>query len=320
MAPCLAYGNSAIHKSSELSPLSIGILCEIFHGSGLPEGVYNMILGYGQEAGIPLVEHSDVTGVSFTGSPNTARDIAQRAAATLKRTSFELGGKSANIIFADADLKKATRAAAMSIFMNAGQACVAGSRILVQREIYDEFLTGFEKAAANWQAGSPFDRGTRLGPLVSKNQYERVMGYIESARQDGRVLFGGGRPAGLEKGYYVAPTAVIDIDNGAQACQEEIFGPVAMIIPFDDADDALRIANDSEYGLAGYIWTDSQTTAHYVNHRLQAAMIWINAGFDRDLRQPFGGIKNSGLGREGGNLSREFYTETRFTPFPLTPR
>ena len=209
MAPCLAYGNCAIHKPSELSPLIIGILCEIFQEAGLPEGVYNMVLGYGQEAGIPL---------------------------------------------------------------------------------------------------------------VSKNQYERVMGYIESARQEGRVLFSGARPDGLHKGYYVAPTAVVDIYNSAQACQEEIFGPVAMIMPFDDADGTLRIANDSEYGLTGYIWTDSQTTAHYVSHRLQAAMIWINAGFDRDLRQPFCSIKNSGLGREGGNLSREFYTETRFTSFPLTPR
>lgn len=320
MAPCLAYGNSAIHKPSELSPLSIGILCEIFQEAGMPEGVYNMVLGYGQEAGVPLVEHQDVVGISFTGSPTTARDIAQRAAKQLKRTSFELGGKSANIIFADAELKKAIPAAAMSIFMNSGQACIAGSRILVQRKIWDDFLSGFEKAAGAWKAGDPFDRATRLGPLVSKRQYDRVMSYIESARRDGRVLFGGGRPEGLEKGYFVAPTAIVDIDNRARACQEEIFGPVAAIIPFDDADDALRIANDSDYELAGYIWTESQTTAHYVSHRLQTAMIWINAGFDRDLRQPFGGLKNSGLGREGGNHSREFYTETRFTSFPLIPR
>lgn len=326
MAPCLAYGNSAVHKPSELSPLSIGILCEIYAEAGMPSGVYNMVLGHGAEAGVPLVEHGDVIGISFTGSPTTARDIAARAAATLKRTSFELGGKSANIIFADADLPKAIRAAATSIFMNAGQACVAGSRILVQQEIFDEFLAGFENAAGKWPAGNPFDRDTRKGPLVSKRQYERVTGYIDSARRDGRILFGGGRPqqlVGLQDtglGYFVEPTAVVDIENGAQACQEEIFGPVATILPFVDADDALRIANDSDYGLAGYIWTESQTTAHYVSHRLQAAMIWINAGFDRDLRQPFGGLKNSGLGREGGELSREFYTQTRFTSFPLTPR
>ena len=320
MAPCLAYGNSAVHKPSELSPLSMSVLCEIFEEAGLPSGVYNMVLGYGQEAGVPLVEHDDVIGVSFTGSPATARDIATRAAASLKRTSFELGGKSANIICADANLKKAIPAAAMAVYMNAGQACVAGSRILVQRPILEQFLEGFEKAAGNFKAGHPFDRDTRLGPLVSKRQYERVMSYIDSAREDGRILFGGGRPEGLDTGYYVAPTAVVDIDNSAKACQEEIFGPVAMILPFDEVDEALEIANDSNYGLAGYIWTESQTTAHYINHRLQTGMIWLNSGFDRDLRQPFGGVKDSGVGREGGNFSREFYTQTRFTSFPLKPR
>jgi len=320
MAPCLAYGNSAVHKPSEMSPLSIGILCEIFEEAGMPSGVYNMVLGYGKEAGIPLVEHEDVIGVSFTGSPGTARDIATRAAAGLKRTSFELGGKSANIIFADADLSRAVPAAAMGIFMNAGQVCVAGSRILVQQDIYDQFLEQFEKVAAAWQPGDPQDRRTRLGPLVSKSQYERVTSYLDLAREEGRILFGGGRPEGLDKGYFVQPTAIVDANPTARVCQEEIFGPVATIIPFKDRDEAIAIANDSSYGLAGYIWTGSQNTAHYVSHRLQTGMIWINSGFDRDLRQPFGGMKNSGLGREGGNLSREFFTETRFASFPLTPR
>jgi len=320
MAPCLAYGNSAVHKPSELSSLSIRVLCEIFEEARMPAGVYNVVLGYGAEAGVPLVEHPDVKGISFTGSPGTARDIAGRAAASLKRTSFELGGKSANIIFADADLKRAIPAAAAGIFMNSGQVCVAGSRILVERAIYDDFLSGFEKAAAGWQPGDPSVRGTRLGPLVSKGQYERVTGYLEIARAEGRILFGGGRPADREKGYFVEPTAVVDVAPNARVCQEEIFGPVATILPFDDVDEAIAIANDSSYGLAGYIWTGSQHTAHYVSHRLQTGMIWINSGFDRDLRQPFGGMKSSGLGREGGNLSREFFTETRFASFPLTPR
>jgi acyl-CoA reductase-like NAD-dependent aldehyde dehydrogenase len=320
MAPCLAYGNSAVHKPSELSPLSIQVLCEVFQEAGLPDGVYNTVLGFGKEAGVPLVEHRDVIGVSFTGSPATARDIATRVAPDLKRTSFELGGKSANIIFADADLDRAIPAAGVGIFANAGQICVAGSRILVQRPIYDEFLSRFEAEAVKWKAGDPFDPATRLGPLVSKGQYERVMNYLDIARREGRVLFGGGRPAGLDTGFYVAPTAIVDIDPDARICQEEIFGPVAVVMPFDDADDALAIANASSYGLAGYIWTESQTTAHYVSHRLQTGMIWINDGFDRDLRQPFGGIKQSGLGREGGGRSREFFTETRFVSFPLTPR
>ncbi len=320
MAPCLAYGNSAVHKPSEMSPLSIGVLCEIFEEAGMPGGVYNMVLGYGKEAGIPLVEHEDVIGVSFTGSPATARDIATRAAQGLKRTSFELGGKSANIIFADADLAKAVPAAAMGIFMNAGQVCVAGSRILVQQEIYDQFVEQFQKVAAGWAPGDPTQRTTRLGPLVSKSQYERVTGYLDLAREEGKILFGGGRPEGLDKGYFVEPTAIVDADPDARICQEEIFGPVATIIPFSDRDEAIAIANNTDYGLAGYIWTGSQDTAHYVSHRLQTGMIWINSGFDRDLRQPFGGMKNSGLGREGGALSREFFTETRFASFPLTPR
>jgi len=320
MAPCLAYGNSAVHKPSELSPLSVRILCEIFEEAGMPAGVYNVVLGLGSEAGVPLVEHDDVVGVSFTGSPRTARDIAVRAGATLKRTSFELGGKSANIIFADADLKKAIPGAAAGIFANSGQVCVAGSRILVQREIYEDFLEGFEQAAGAWKPGNPLERGTRLGPLVSRGQYERVTGYLDTARQEGRILFGGGRPQGLDKGFYVEPTAIVDVDPDARVCQEEIFGPVATILPFDGADDAIAIANHSSYGLAGYVWTGSQDTAHYVSHRLQTGMIWINSGFDRDLRQPFGGMKSSGLGREGGGLSREFFTETRFASFPLTPR
>ena len=320
MAPCLAYGNSAVHKPSELSPLSMSLVCEIFEEAGMPAGVYNMVLGYGQEAGVPLVEHKDVTGVSFTGSPGTARDIAARAAGSLKRTSFELGGKSANIVFADANLDRAVPMAAVGIFANSGQVCVAGSRILVQRSVYGEFLERFERAAARWRPGDPTNRKTRLGPLVSEGQYDHVMGYLDIARDEGRILFGGGRPEHLRKGYFVEPTAIVDVDPGSRVCQEEIFGPVAVILPFDDADDALRIANDSSYGLAGYIWTESQTTAHYVSHRLQTGMIWINSGFDRDLRQPFGGMKNSGLGREGGDLSPEFFTETRFASFPLTPR
>lgn len=320
MAPCLAYGNSAVHKPSELSPLSIQVLCEIFHEAGLPDGVYNTVLGFGKEAGVPLVEHRDVIGVSFTGSPGTARDIASRAAADLKRTSFELGGKSANIIFADANLDRAVPAAAMGIFLNAGQVCVAGSRILVQRAIYDEFLQRFEAEARTWRPGDPFDPTTRLGPLVSQGQYQRVMNYLDIAGREGRILFGGGRPEGIDTGYYVAPTAIVDVARDARVCQEEIFGPVAVIIPFEDRDEALAIANDSDYGLAGYIWTESQTTAHYVSHRLQTGMIWINDGFDRDLRQPFGGLKQSGAGREGGGRSREFFTETRFVSFPLTPR
>lgn len=320
IGPCLAFGNSAVHKPSEWSPLSIQVLAEIMNEAGVPPGVFNIVQGLGEEAGAALVEHPDVTGISFTGSPTTAREIGRRAAATLKRVSFELGGKSANIIFADANLEQAVPAAAGLIFANSGQSCTAGSRILVQRPIYERFLDALIAEAKRWTVGDPFDPATRLGPLVSRQQYERVTGYLALARQEGRILYGGGRPAGLERGYFVEPTVIVDAPNSARVCQEEIFGPVAVVLPFEDADEALAIANDSTYGLAGYIWTESQTTAHYVAHRLQTGMIWINTGFNRDLRQPFGGLKQSGVGREGGKYSREFYTEKRFVAFPLTPR
>ncbi len=317
IAPCLAYGNSAVHKPSEMSPLSIRILGEIFEEAGLPAGVYNTVLGYGKEAGVPLVEHPDVIGVSFTGSPPTARDIATRVAPMLKRTSFELGGKSAMLIFEDADLDRAVPAAAAGIFANSGQACIANSRILVHRPIYDEFLKRFTQEARKWTVGDPSEPTTRLGPVVSKGQYERICGYLELAKDEGRILFGGGRPAGRDTGFFLEPTAIVDVDPGARVSREEIFGPVATVMAFDDADEALAIANDSSYGLAGYIWTADHARAHHVARRLQTGMIWINSGFDRDLRQPFGGIKQSGLGREGGGHSREFFTQARFVSFPL---
>jgi acyl-CoA reductase-like NAD-dependent aldehyde dehydrogenase len=320
IGPCLAFGNSAVHKPSEWSPLSIQVLAEIMSEAGLPPWVFNIVNGLGPEAGAALVQHPDVTGVSFTGSPGTARDISGRAAATLKRVSCELGGKSANIIFADANLEHAVPAAAGLIFGNSGQSCTAGSRILVQRPIYERFLDALRAEAEKWTPGDPFDPATRLGPLVSRRQHERVTGYLELARQEGRIFHGGGRPAGLERGFFVEPTIIVDAPNAARVCQEEIFGPVAVVLPFEDADGALAIANDSTYGLAGYIWTESQTTAHYTALRLQAGMIWINSGFNRDLRQPFGGLKQSGVGREGGGYSREFYTEKRFIAFPLAPR
>ncbi|WP_374398138.1 aldehyde dehydrogenase family protein [Tabrizicola sp.] len=320
MAPCLAYGNSAVHKPSELSPVSIHVLCEIFQEAGLPDGLYNTIIGYGSEVGPPLVTDTRVAGVSFTGSRPTARDISARVAGSIKRTSFELGGKSATIIFADAELDRAVTEAAVAIYSTTGQSCVAGSRILVEKSIYDDFLTRFEAESRRWKIGNPLDSETMLGPLVSKGQYDRVMGYIDLARSEGRILFGGGRPPGMEKGFFIEPTAVVEAPNSTRVCREEIFGPVAVILPFRDADHALEIADDSDYGLAGYVWTGSFERAHYVAQRLQTGMIWMNSGFARDLRQPLGGVKSSGQGREGGNYSREFYTETRFATFPLTPR
>ncbi len=320
LAPALAYGNSVVHKPSELSPLSIGVLGEIFQEAGLPAGAYNTVLGFGKEAGAPLVEHHDVVGVTFTGSPGTARDIATRVAPQLKRTSFELGGKSAVLVFADADLSRCVPTVAAGIFSNTGQLCIAGSRILVQRPIYDQFIEAFAAEAAGWVPGDPNDPATRLGPIVNKAQYDKVTGYIDVARSEGRVLHGGGRPAGRDTGYFVEPTIIVDVEPTARVCQEEIFGPVAVVMPFDTAEEALAIANGTDYGLAGYIWSESQRTVHDVAARLHTGMIWANCFFERDLRQPFGGVKQSGMGREGGGHSREFFTETRFVAFPTTPR
>ena len=320
MAPCLAYGNSAVHKPSEIAPLSIGILCEIFQEAGLPDGVYNALMGYGSEVGPPLVTHEHVAGVSFTGSPATARDIANRVAGSLKRTSFELGGKSATIVFDDADMDRAVKEASLAIYSTTGQSCVAGSRILVQDSIYEEFLRRFESEAKTWVIGDPLKPETTMGPLVSKGQYDRVMDYIGIARGEGRILFGGARPKGKEKGYFVEPTAIVDAPHSARVCQEEIFGPVAVILRFEEDEGALAMANGTSYGLAGYIWTENLERAHNTALRLETGMIWINSGFARDLRQPFGGVKDSGRGREGGMFSREFYTETRFASLPLSSR
>ncbi len=315
IAPCIAYGNSAVHKPSELAPLSIAMLAEILDEAGIPPGVYNAVHGFGPEAGAALVEHPRIAGVSFTGSPRAARDISRRTAGTTKRVSLELGGKSATIIFEDAPLDEAVREAAAAIFSNTGQSCVAGSRILVQQSIYHEFLARFEAHAETWRVGDPFDPDTVIGPVVSAAQYERVMGYLELAAAEGTILFGGA--SRRDEGFFIEPTAIIDIDPDSRVCREEIFGPVAVVLPFTDAADALAIANDSSYGLAGYIWTGSQSTAHSVALRLEAGMIWINSGFARDLRQPFGGVKGSGEGREGANHSRAFYCETRFVSFPV---
>lgn len=320
LAPCLAYGNSVVLKPSENSPLSIGHLAELLTEAGLPEGVFNIVQGFGHEAGAALVEDPRVTGISFTGSPGTARQIARSAADNFTRTSFELGGKSACLIFADADLEAAVAAAARSIFAMAGQACVANSRVLVERSVLDQVADLFCKEAERWRPADPFLLSTTLGPVASKAQFERVHRYLDICAREGEVIAGGASASVPSGGYYVAPTVVVDLPAASAAAREEIFGPVVALSAFDTADDAIAMANDSDYGLAGYVWTDSQTTAHYVTHRLQTGMIWINSGFDRDLRQPFGGLKQSGLGREGAGHSREFFTETRFAAFPLTPR
>jgi acyl-CoA reductase-like NAD-dependent aldehyde dehydrogenase len=253
-------------------------------------------------------------GGACRGAGATGKAITAAGAPTLKRLSLELGGKSANIVCADADLDRAVPASALAIFNNAGQICVAGSRALVHRSIYDEFLERFLAEAKSWSPGDPLDPKTRLGPLVSSEQLERVLGYIDLARAEGaKILLGGGRPDApeLSAGNFVEPTVLTDVDNSMRCVREEIFGPVLAVMPFDDLDEAIAIANDTDYGLAGMVWTESLETAQRTAREIRAGNLWVNTFAVRDRRAPFGGFKESGVGREGGDHSLEFHTEQK---------
>jgi aminomuconate-semialdehyde/2-hydroxymuconate-6-semialdehyde dehydrogenase len=234
------------------------------------------------------------------------------AAPTLKKLSFEMGGKSANIVMADADLDAAVKESLRGIFTNQGEVCLAGSRLMVERPIYDEFVARLVDGAAEWTLGNPLDPSTKMGPLVSEEHLEKVLSYIDLAQEEGAKLMTGGyrvTDGDLAKGNYVAPTIFADADNSMRVCQDEIFGPVEMVMPFDDVDEAIEIANESRYGLAGMVWTQNLNTAHKVAHEVKAGTMWVNCFFVRDLRAPFGGYKESGMGREGGEYSHEFFTE-----------
>ncbi|NDL56473.1 aldehyde dehydrogenase [Phytoactinopolyspora mesophila] len=315
LAPALAFGCTVVMKPAEQSPVTATVLAEICRDAGVPDGVVNVVHGFGPgSVGEALVRHPDVDGVAFTGASATGKALMAAGSSTLKRLSLELGGKSANIVCADADLDQAVPGSALAAFNNAGQICVAGSRALVHRSIYDEYLERLLAEARSWAPGDPLDPKTRLGPLVSTEQYERVVGYIDIARQEGAtVLLGGGRPSApeLDAGNYVEPTVLADVDNSMRCVREEIFGPVLAVMPFDDLDEAIRIANDTPYGLAGMLWTQSLETAQRTAREVRAGNFWVNTFAVRDRRAPFGGFKESGIGREGGDHSREFYTEPK---------
>lgn len=315
LGPCLAAGNTAVIKPAELTPLSISLLGEIAQQAGIPDGVVNVIHGSGKTVGTWVTEQPEIDLISFTGSTVTGKQIIKNGANTLKKTSFELGGKAANIIFEDADLSKAVPTSIQAAFLNSGQVCLAGSRILVQRTILDEFLEKFKAAAEALVVGDPQDPKTTTGPLVSKVQYDKVNYYIELAKEEGAKLITGDQPLQLSddlaKGYYIAPTIFLHHDPNARTCQEEIFGPVVTVLPFDTEDEALAIANNTDYGLNGVIWTENLKRAHRVSHAVRAGTIWVNCWFVRDLRVPFGGFKKSGVGREGGRHSMEFFTEAK---------
>jgi len=318
VAPCLAFGNTAVLKMSELSPLTAARLGELALEAGIPPGVLNVVQGYGKEAGEPLCAHLDVRAISFTGSTATGNHIVKSAG--LKKFSMELGGKSPFVVFDDADLDRALDAAVFMIFSNNGERCTAGSRILVQQSIYADFVQKFTERAKRITVGDPQDEGTIIGPMISKNHLAKVRSYIELGPKEGATLLCGGLdrpsyapalPERVKHGNYVWPTVFADVDNRMRIAQEEIFGPVACLIPFKDEADAISKANDIQYGLSSYVWSENLGRAHRVAAAIEAGMCFVNSQNVRDLRQPFGGTKASGTGREGGTWSYEVFLEPK---------
>jgi 5-carboxymethyl-2-hydroxymuconic-semialdehyde dehydrogenase len=314
VAPCLAFGNTAVLKMSELSPLTADRLGRLALEAGVPPGVLNIVHGYGKETGEPLVAHPDVRAISFTGSTATGNRIVQSAG--LKKFSMELGGKSPFIIFEDADQARALDAAVFMIFSNNGERCTAGSRILVQRSIYADFVQKFAARAQRLAVGDPMDDKTIIGPMISPQHLAKVRHYIELGTKEGATKLCGGAqapslPGLLARGNFVSPTVFADVDNRMQIAQDEIFGPVACLIPFEDEAEAIHIANDIAYGLSSYVWTENIGKAHRVAAAVEAGMCFVNSQNVRDLRQPFGGTKASGTGREGGTWSYEVFLEPK---------
>ena len=318
VAPALAFGNTAVLKMSELSPLTAARLGELALEAGIPPGVLNVLHGYGPAAGEPLCRHADVRAISFTGSTVTGNRIVQ--AAGLKKFSMELGGKSPFVVFEDADLARALDAALFMVFSNNGERCTAGSRILVQQSIYADFAARFSARARRIVVGDPLDERTLVGPMVSRAHLAKVRGYIEAGTREGATLLCGGLerpgyaaelPAAVRAGNYVWPTVFADVDNRMRIAQEEIFGPVACLIAFADEADAIAKANDVPYGLSSYVWSENLGRAHRVAAAIEAGMCFVNSQNVRDLRQPFGGTKASGVGREGGTWSYEVFLEPK---------
>jgi 5-carboxymethyl-2-hydroxymuconic-semialdehyde dehydrogenase len=318
LAPALASGCTVVLKPAEWTPLSASLLPEIMAEAGVPDGVFNIVHGIGEVAGAALVTHPGAPLISFTGETTTGQTIMRSAATSLKGLSMELGGKSPCVIFADADLDLAVDSALFGVFSLNGERCTAGSRILAERPVYDSLVSRLGERAERIKVGDPSDPATEIGALVHPEHYDRVMSYVRlGVREGARLVTGGSRPAGLGGGNYLAATVFADVTPSMRIFQEEIFGPVVCVTPFDDEAEAVALANDTRYGLAAYLWTCDLRRAHRVAAAVEAGMTWVNSHNVRDLRTPFGGVKASGLGREGGQHSIDFYTSSRIVHVAL---
>ncbi|MGY8939691.1 MAG: aldehyde dehydrogenase, partial [Flavobacteriales bacterium] len=311
IAPAIAAGNCVVAKPSEITPLTAFLLGEILQEAGLPKGVLNIVHGLGTTVGNAIVAHPKIKAISFTGGTKTGAHIASIAAPMFKKLSLELGGKNPNIIFADCDYDKMLATTVRSSFSNQGQICLCGSRILVEEKIYDKFKKDFIQKVAQLKVGNPSEESTKIGALVSFAHLEKVKGYIDNASKDGgKVLFGGNKVVvtGSENGYYLQPTIIEVTDNKCSLNQEEVFGPVVTIMPFKTDMEALQLANDVKYGLSATVWTHDLNRSMQFSKQLQTGIVWVNTWMLRDLRTPFGGQKDSGVGREGGVEALRFFT------------
>ncbi|MDQ3397059.1 MAG: 5-carboxymethyl-2-hydroxymuconate semialdehyde dehydrogenase, partial [Deinococcota bacterium] len=312
MAPALAAGCTVVHKPAEWSPITALRLAQIIHEAGVPPGVVNVVHGYGETAGKALTEHPDIKAIAFVGETVTGSRIMAQGAQTLKRVHFELGGKNPIVVFADADLERALDAAIFGVYSLNGERCTASSRLFVQREVYDGFTERLVERVKRIRVGDPFDPATTIGPLIHRQHLDKVMSYVKAGQEEGATLAcGGARPDGLEEGNYLAATLFTDATNDMRIAQEEVFGPFLTVIPFTGEEEALRLANDVKYGLAAYLWTRDIKRAHLFAHGLEAGMVWVNSQNVRHLPTPFGGMKSSGIGRDGGDYSFDFYMETK---------